>query len=132
MIRTRSLKTGVRRLACVLVFTTTLVCSLQTGGYAMLAPAAVPPPAADGVTDRAADVRTVQKTLESKVLRQRLHELGLSDKEIQTRLDKLSDQQVHQLASRINAVNPGGDFTLFGLLLLVVLVLLIIYLVKRV
>ena len=132
MLKSRLLKTGVRRLACVLAFTTTLVCFLQTGASAMLAPAAVPAPTSDAVPDRAADIRTVQKTLESKVLRQRLHELGLSDQEIQARLGKLSDQQVHQLASRIHALNPGGDFTLFGILIAVVLVLLIIYLIKRV
>jgi hypothetical protein len=127
-------KSGGRWLACVLVFTTTLVCSLQTGANAMLAPASAPvsAPAGDAVTDRAADMRTVQKTLESKLLRQRLHELGYTDKEIQVRLDKLSDQQVHQLASRIDALNPGGDFTVFGILIAVVLVLLIIYLIKRV
>ena len=132
MKKSRSLKTAGRWLACVLVVTTTLVCSLQTGASAMIAPAAVPAPAADAVQGRAADMQAVQKTLESKVLRQRLHEMGLSDKEIETRLNKLSDQQVHQLASRIHALNPGGDFTLFGILILVVLVLLVIYLFKRI
>jgi ribose 1,5-bisphosphokinase PhnN len=58
--------------------------------------------------DRAADRQAVQKTLESKILRQRLHELGLSDKEIQARLEKLSARQIHQLASRIDVLNPGG------------------------
>ena len=77
-------------------------------------------------------MQAVQKTLESKVLRQRLHELGLSDREIQTRLGKLSDPQLHQLASRISSLNPAGDFTLFGILIAVVLVLFIIYLIKRI
>ena len=125
-------KNGVRGLAFILVFTTTLVCSLQTGASAMLAPAAAPAPASDTVPDRAADMQAVQKTLESKVLRQRLHELGLSDREIQTRLGKLSDPQLHQLASRISSLNPAGDFTLFGILIAVVLVLFIIYLIKRI
>ena len=132
MKKSRFLKTGIRWLACVLAVTTTFVCSLQTNASAMLVPAAAPIPVADSVPDRAADIQTVQKTLESKVLRQRLHEMGLSDEEIQTRLSKLSDQQVHQLASRIHALNPGGDFTLFGVLIFVVVVLLIIYLVKRI
>ena len=69
-----------------------LALSLRTGASAMLAPAAVPP--------RAADAKAVQKALEAKLLRQRLRELGLSDKEIETRLSKLTDQQIHQLASR--------------------------------
>ena len=121
---------GVRWMACVLVLTTTLVCSLKTGASAMLAPASAPAPMSDA--GRAADVQEVQKALESKVLRQRLHEMGLSDSEIQARLGKLSNQQVHQLASRIHALNPGGDFTVIGILLAVLLVLLIVYLVKRI
>ena len=128
---TRRKTTDVRWLACVLVFSTTLVCSLQTGASAMLAPAAIPAPAAESVPNRAADMQSVQKALESKLLRHRLNELGLSDKEIQTRLGKLSDQQVHQLASRMPALNPGGDFSVFGVLLLVLVVLLIVYLIKK-
>ena len=68
----------------------------------MLVPAVVP------VSDRAADGQAVQKELESKILRQRLHELGFSDKEIEARLEKLSARQIHQLASRIDVLNPGG------------------------
>jgi ribose 1,5-bisphosphokinase PhnN len=128
----RSWKTGVRWIACVLVFTTTLVCTLQAPAAAMLAPAGASSPAHESAPDRAADLRSVQKTLESKVLRQRLHELGLSDQEIQARLSKLSDRQVHQLASKLHALNPGGDFTIIGILIAVVLVLFIIYLVHRV
>jgi uncharacterized protein DUF6627 len=79
------------------------------------------------------DLRTIQTTLESKVLRDRLHALGLSDAEIEARLSRLSDAQRHQLASQIRAVHPAGDdIGLFGVLLLVVLVLLIIYLAKRI
>ncbi len=97
----------------------------------MIVPAAAPAtdPAA---AVRAADLKTVQNTLESKVLRHRLKELGYSDQEIQSRLSRLSDRQVHQLASRIHSLNPGGDFAIGGILILVLLVLLIIYLVKRV
>ncbi|NNN04842.1 MAG: PA2779 family protein [Elusimicrobia bacterium] len=129
MTKQPGLSGGARALACLLIFTTTMVCTLQTGARAMLAPATAP--ASDTGSQRAADVKTVQKTLESKVLRRRLHELGLSDKEIQARLDKLSDRQVHQFASRLHALNPAGDFTLIGVLIVVVLVLFIIYLVKR-
>jgi hypothetical protein len=68
-----------------------LSCILRTAASAMLVPAAAPPAAA---------LRAMQKSLEAKVLRQRLHELGLTDQEIQTRLKKLTDQQIHQLASR--------------------------------
>jgi hypothetical protein len=66
--------------------------ALPNGASALLAPAAAPKPAVDAPM--------VQKTLEAKILRQRLRELGLSDREIGTRMKRLSDEQIHQLASR--------------------------------
>src|SRR5438128_2008853 len=101
----------------------------QPRAEAMLVPStAVQSP---GKTDRSADLQTVQTALESKAIRGKLHALGLSDGEIQSRLSRLSEAQIHQLASQIRAVNPAGDGFIFGLLVLVVLVLLIIFLAKR-
>lgn len=127
-----SLKAAIRGLACVLIGTTTLVFTVSHDGWAMLAPAeSAGQPMPDG--QRAADLKTVQKALESKILRERLKEFGLSDPQVQSRLDKLSDKEIHQLAGQIHTVNPGGDGgVIVGLLVIVVLVLLIIYLAKRV
>ena len=122
-------KTPVRALLFALMFTTTLVCSLHTGARAMIAPAA---PASGGGAERAADMRVVQTALESKALRQRLKDHGLTDREIETRLSRLSDSQIHSLAKRIDAVAPGGDASLIGILFVLLLVLLIVYLAKRV
>src|SRR5438105_2883438 len=75
---------------------------------AMLVPAPMLRP--EMKTDqRTQDLTMIQATLEAKALRGRLHALGLSDREIETRLSKMSDQQVHQLASQIRAVHPAGD-----------------------
>jgi hypothetical protein len=120
---------AVRGLIYTLVLTTTMVCSLQTQGSAMLVPAEIP--ASQPNSTRAADLKSIQGTLESKILAQRLKEYGLTQKEIDSRLSKMSDKQVHQFASRIHTVNPGGDL-LIGLLVFVVLVLFIIYLVRRI
>ena len=76
-------------------------------------------------------MKTIQSALESKVVRQRLRELGLPEDQVEARLSKLSDQEVHQLATQIHTLNPGGDLTVIGILVAVVLVLLIIYLVRR-
>jgi hypothetical protein len=138
-MKLRQRRACVRGLIYTLVLTTTMVCSLKQDAWAMLVPAATAADASgaarpDGAPSatRAADMKIIQGTLESKILRQRLKELGLNDSEVNSRLSKLSDKQVHQLATRIHTLNPGGDFTLIGILILVVLVLFIIYLVKRV
>jgi hypothetical protein len=82
-------------------------------------------------TDRASDLQTIQSTLESKILRAHLRDLGLTDQEVQTRLSRLSDQDIHQMASQIRALRPAGD-ALVPILIVVVLVLLIVYLIRRV
>lgn len=127
MIGKINLAFGTRGILAVLILSVTLTCTLSGSGWAMLAPARAP--AADGQAyDRAADVKTVQAALESKIVRERLKTLGLNDKEIETRLAKLSDRQVHQLAKDVKTLSPGG--TVIGLLELVVLVLLIIILFR--
>lgn len=122
----------MRSLRILLIATTTFLCGLSQEGWALLTPPDIPVSAAQSGQDRGADMKTVQKALESKILQKRLREFGLSEKEVQARLDKLSDQQVHQLAQNVDAIAPGGDPTLVGILVVVLLVLLVVYLAKRV
>ena len=125
------MKIPMKPLAAVLMLSVTLAALTQDCSQAMLVPSRLAVPTQD--VNSVADAQTIQKTLESKVLRAKLHALGLSDAEIQARLSRLSDAQRHQLASQIRAVNPAGDGGfVIGLLVVVVLVLLIIYLIKRV
>jgi ribose 1,5-bisphosphokinase PhnN len=119
---------GKRFLLCALVFSTTAVCTQS--GWAMLAPAQSAPAAGGQAYDRAADMKAVQTALESKIVRERLKALGMNDKEIDSRLSKLSDQQVHKLARDVKTLSPGGG--VIGLLEMVVLVLLIIILLRAV
>lgn len=82
--------------------------------------------------DRNVEMATIQKTLETEVIRQRLEDLGLSSSEVLTKLSTLTDEQVHQLASRIDAVQAGGHggsinaSTLIIILLLVLLILILV------
>jgi hypothetical protein len=82
--------------------------------------------------DRTTDMAALQKTLETEVIRQRLADYGLSSDEALAKLSTLSDDQVHQLATRIDAVQAGGHrggidaTTLIIILLLVVLVLILV------
>jgi hypothetical protein len=105
-----------------------MVLAKPSTGWAMLAPAQAA--SATGAADRAADMKSVQTALESKVVRERLKALGLTDKEIASRLGQLSDAQVHKLAKDIDTLSAGGD--LGGILVLVILILLIVYLVHRI
>jgi len=82
------------------------------------------------VQDREKDIATIRAALENKVVRQRLADLGLTQEQIDSRLSKLDSQKLHQVAVQIEKQNPAGDAV--GVLVIVVLVLLVIYLFKRV
>ena len=74
---------------------------------------------------RAQDVEKVQKILETKVVKQRLEDLGLSAEEAQNRLNRLSDAQLHLLASQIDQLFPGGIDSVLGTILTVLLIILV-------
>jgi hypothetical protein len=78
--------------------------------------------------DRAADLQQIQRVLEMKVARERLEKLGFTAEEIKTRLDALSDHQIHQLARQIDDLRVGGDGLGFVIALLVIVILVIVIL----
>src|SRR4051812_34167109 len=103
-------------------------------GVPRLEAMAVPAAVATGQTagfNRAADMQSVQSALENRLVRQRLADMGLSESEINTRLGRLSDQQLHQVSMQIEKQNPAGDdagtvWTIAAVLLLVLILLKLI------
>lgn len=75
---------------------------------------------------READINKIQRVLESKMVSQRLSELGLSVSEINSRLDDLSDADMHQFATRLDSLMPGGDAGVTIILLLVITILVLV------
>ena len=78
--------------------------------------------------ERAAELQKVQKFLEMKVVRERLKELGFTPDEIQSRLNQLTDPQVHQLALQVDNMKVGGDALGFIIAVLVIIILVIVIL----
>ncbi len=80
--------------------------------------------------NRTADLDKIQKVIEIKMIRERLNVLGFSQEEIQTRLNRLSDEQVHQLALKLDELKVAGDEAVAVLIVLVIaaIALLVIYL----
>jgi len=122
-----------RPLALYLALSFLALSSVAGPAEAMLLPAApVAGPAAGPAAGRTADRERVQQALESRVLQQRLMDYGLSPEETAERIDALSDEQLHQLASNIDALQPGGDAvsTVLALALIAGLVVLIIFILQ--
>ena len=105
----------------VATFTTVWV---PQAGLAMLAPA-TPDTSAAGM-DRTQDLQTVQRALENKMIQQRLEDLGLSPEEINAKMDRLSDAQLHQMATQIDALMPGGQLHLLVTILVVLAIILLV------
>ncbi len=80
--------------------------------------------------NRTEDLEKIQKVIEIKMIRERLNALGFSREEIQTRLNRLSDEQVHQLALNLDELKLGGDEAVAVIIVLgiVAIALLVIYL----
>jgi parvulin-like peptidyl-prolyl isomerase len=102
---------------------------------AMFVPAAPHQNMAESAADsavRAADMAKIQTVFESKILQQKLMDYGLSPEETMARVNTLSDQQIHQLATHTDSLQAGGDGggTIIGLLIIAILVVVLIYLIQ--
>jgi hypothetical protein len=118
---TTMLKRPSARILSLYLIVALFALTLPTQGWAMIVPA--------GQTEtRAADLAKVQATLESSVVRQRLLDYGLTSEETTKRLRALSDEQVHQFAAHMDAVQAGGDVLgdVVVILLIVVIVIAIL------
>ncbi len=122
-------RTVAKGLACYLALAL-LVIGIAEKSYAGFSPSEVMVLSA---AERTADLNKIQNLLETKVVSDRLTQLGFNTEEIQTRLHQLTDQQLHQVALKIDQLKVGGDGGfVIGILVIVALVLVIIYLAKRV
>jgi len=92
--------------------------TLPAQGWAMLVPAGQP-------EARPADLEKVRTTLESSVVKQRLLDYGLTSEEAARRLNSLSDEQVHQFAAHLDAVQAGGDVLSDVIVILLIVVIVI-------
>ncbi len=100
----------------------TFIMTLPAQGWAMFIPSA------GTASVREADMSKIQRTLESTVIKQRLADFGLSSEEIKTRLNSLSDEQIHQFAGNLDSLQAGADGVdalIFILLVAIVVVLIL-------
>lgn len=91
----------------------------------------------DGTTssDREIDEKKVRRALENKIVIEKLKSYGLTKDEVLVKMERMSDEQVHQMAALSDRIPAGGNHAvglLIGALVVVILVLLILFLVKRV
>ncbi|HEX9830098.1 MAG TPA: PA2779 family protein [Thermodesulfobacteriota bacterium] len=72
----------------------------------------------------------VRRMLENKIVAERLKSYGLSKEEVAAKIDKMSDDQVHQLAALSDRIPAGGDgAATAAVIVLVVFVIVILFLI---
>ncbi len=117
----------IKVLSCYLVLAL-LVIGVTPRVYASLSPSEA---VNLSMSDRASDLQTIRKALEMKMITQRLTEFGLTQNEIEKRVNQLSDQQIHQFALQLEQLKVGGDSgvgLVIGLLVIAILVVILVHL----
>lgn len=94
--------------------------TLPAPGWAMF----IPSDHAAGT--RTADLARFQSALESTVIKQRLVDYGLSPQDAAARLSLLSDEQIHDLSSRMDSVQAGGIIGEVIFLLIVAIIVVVV------
>jgi hypothetical protein len=67
-------------------------------------------------------IKGMEKTIEKqifKLIQHKLSQFGLTKEEIEARLHQLDDEQIHQIASQIHGLEPGGNGAEVFLIILV-------------
>jgi hypothetical protein len=116
-------KTFLKLLSIYLVLAMVLM-TLPAQGWAMFIPSQT-----SGIA-RQADMASIQKTLESTVVKQRLMDYGLSSEEAMGRINKLSDEQVHQFASRLDSLQAGADDGVDAVVFILVVTIIVVLILE--
>jgi hypothetical protein len=82
--------------------------------------------ASPGSQNRVEDLGAIQKSLEMKMVSETLEKFGMTKGEVKSRLDEMTDAQIHQLATNLDEVRVGGDGLEFIVVLLVIAILVIV------
>ena len=80
--------------------------------------------------NRQQNIQKIQHFLESEIVKKRLSVLGYSPEEIKSRLDNLTDEELHQFAVQIEQVRVAGDSGLGFVVTLLVIAILVVLLLQ--
>ncbi len=115
-------KKPFRKLLALYLMLAMFLLTLPSQGWAMFIPTS------QAVLARQSDIITIQKTLETAVVKQRLRDFGLSPEEALARINSLSDNQIHQTAANLDSLQAGADGVGVLIVLLLVAVIVVVIL----
>jgi hypothetical protein len=86
--------------------------------------------ASPGSQNRVEDLGAIQKTLEMRMVSETMEKFGMTKAEVKSRLDGMTDAQIHQLATNLDEVRVGGDSGLGIIVLILVIAILVVVLIQ--
>ena len=118
----------------LVLFTFTPVSLIHSTAQAAMTDSQMIAPGENASTLREINEKKVKRALENKIVAEKLMSHGLTAEEVSEKIDEMSDEQVHQIASLSDKIPAGGDTTgvIIAILVIVALVLLIVFLWKRI
>ncbi len=120
-----------RSITVYLIFAMLIIASIPSQSAAMfISQDTIGASSVDAVVDSVSDLAKVNTFLESKIVKQRLSDFGLTSAEISSRLNQLSADQLHKIATHIDQVDAGGDSALGVIISLLVIAILVIVVLK--
>jgi hypothetical protein len=82
--------------------------------------------ASHGSQNRVEDLGAIQKTLEMRMVSETMEKFGMTKAEVKSRLDGMTDAQIHQLATNLDEVRVGGDGLGVIVFILVIAILVVV------
>jgi len=119
----------------LVLFTFVPVALISTPAKAAVSDSQMIAPGENASSLREIDEIKVRRALENKLVAEKLMSHGLTKEDVSEKLNEMSDEQVHQIASLSDRIPAGGDgvvAVVVTVLVIVALVLLIIFLWKRI
>lgn len=87
----------------------------------------------NALSQRGVDEIKIKRVLENRIVKERLQMSGLSEQQVTEKIQRMSDEEIHYIASVSDDLPSGGDVGFaVGILAIIAFVLLIIYLIDRV
>jgi len=124
-----NLRTPLNRfLIGYLVIAVLALAAIPADAQAMFLPTSVNRVQDDSPLNHQQSLEKLQRLLESKLISQRLSDLGFSQREISSRLNLLSDEQIRYFSSHLESLQTGGDGLAIIIALLVIAILVVVFL----
>lgn len=117
---------SLRVITFYLIFALLIISSVPSQSSAMF----ISPGSGSAAHDSIVDIAKVKDFLEAKIVQQRLADFGLTSGEISSRLNQLSPDQLHNIATHIDQIDYGGDDALGAIITILVIVVLVIVILK--